>query len=153
MLIDLSEQSTRISSLLRLENVYLRLQAIYLKGKYNLHIIVTKNIYFIYNYNKRKLPRGKRKHCPMSKNFISSCSAHWTLPAQGWAPLYWPMHYAVEKGRTLLTDAVEKGSTLLTDAVEKGRTLLTDTVEKGHTQLTDAAPYRPMHPTDRCSCR
>ena len=60
-----------------------------------LHVIVTENEYFIYNYNKRKSPTGKGKHCPMTKNMESQCSAHWARPAKIWAP------NILKKGHTL----------------------------------------------------
>ena len=47
----------------------------------------------------RTLAGGKGKRCPNSKILISSFSAHWASPVQGWVPK------TLKKGRTLVRNS------------------------------------------------
>ena len=48
----------------------------------------------------KQWPRGKVKHCPISKNLISSFTARCDLPAESWA------RKNLKKGRTLMITSV-----------------------------------------------
>ena len=81
VMVDLSELSTKISffeigqrSPLPLGDLRKIYFTCYWHTSSLKHVIVTKTIYFIYNCNKRKSPRGKGQRCQIYKN--------WHPPAQ-----------------------------------------------------------------------